>query len=229
MPSDTRRTVAIFSNLPARLRERFGLAVFHVLEVQSHGAGINQRGGGFGDVMITAFEIRRHRHAHASGDALHDGEHLALRDAFFIGIAEREGDARAGGGNRRKAGFFENARAGAIPRVRQDQNFRPVMQPPQQFRFFVLGAHGFHYRQAAGRRKARSVAQKKGNHRDCPNRRVEPGSRHPENITSWPSRRARGTCAYVARTFQRHILEAPALRPKWRDSIRCRSESHPFR
>ena len=114
---------------------------FHVLQIQADGARGDQAGSGFGDVTVAGFQIGGHWQRHGGADSCDGCEHQVLRDALAIGIAERECDSSAGGGDRGKAGQLKNARAGAIPCIRQHQNFRAAVQRTEQLRFFVLRFH----------------------------------------------------------------------------------------
>jgi hypothetical protein len=114
------------------------LAVF---QIQTNGPGFDQPGDGSGNIAVATLEIRRNRDSHTSGDALDDRQHFLPGDALAVGIAHRIRYARAGGGDGREARFFEDARAHAIPGVRQDQNVGTMVQRAEQLRFFGRCRH----------------------------------------------------------------------------------------
>ena len=60
-----------------------------------------------------------------------------------VGIAERVGDARRGGGNCGEAGILEDASAGHIPRVRKNEHVRPAMKLAELDCLIGAGFHGF--------------------------------------------------------------------------------------
>src|SRR5262245_46616223 len=86
------------------------------------------------------FDVGRHRHLDSADDARHGFDHLASRDDAAVGVPERGRNAGAGGGNRWKPFGFEDARGCCIPRVRQNENRRTLVQGPQSFRFIGHGA-----------------------------------------------------------------------------------------
>ena len=113
-----------------------------VLQIQANRARGDQSGGSRGDILVAALQVRSHWNPHAVGDAPDGCQHFRNGDAFAIGISQRVRHARASGGNGRKTGFFDDARAGAVPGIRQHQDLRPAMQPAKDFRLFGLACHG---------------------------------------------------------------------------------------
>jgi hypothetical protein len=75
----------------------------------------------FRRIAVTSFYIRADRYFDRAHDARHLGEHLLTRDSLAVWIAEAECYSGAGGGQGRKTGLRDDARAGRIPDVRQQQ------------------------------------------------------------------------------------------------------------
>src|SRR5260370_34148984 len=76
-----------------------------------------------------------------ASDAADTSQHFLPRNALAVGITQRKCDARGGGCNRGKARILEDAGAGAIPRVRQDEHPWSAMKLPELDHFIRFGVH----------------------------------------------------------------------------------------
>src|SRR5207237_2582787 len=67
-------------------------------------------------------------------------QHLGAADPLAVRISEHVGYAGAGSGNRWKPGLLDDAGAGDVPRVGQEEHAGSRVEPPQRFR--LLTRHG---------------------------------------------------------------------------------------
>src|SRR5260370_36739383 len=118
---------------------------YRARQIHPGGSRLNQferrRGGSFGAGTISRFDVSGYRYMNGASDAADTSQYCLSRNALAIGIAQREGDARRGGRNRGKARILEDAGAGDIPRVRQDEHPWSAMKLPELDRFIGLGFH----------------------------------------------------------------------------------------
>ena len=107
----------------AVLVHELGLAVvIGVLEVEPHGSGAEQAADELlGLEPVAGLHVGRDGHLHGRRDAPHRREHLVRRDRVVVRVAERRGDRRARGGDRRMAEPGHEARRGHVPDVGEHQ------------------------------------------------------------------------------------------------------------
>ena len=113
-----------------------------VLEIHSHGAGINHvarsSAGIFRSLPISRLYVRGHRYPDVGGDLRDGSNHLVIWNLLTIGESLRKRNARAGCRNRRKSRLFNDASAGDIPDVGQQQSTPSCMHRPEGFRLLRL-------------------------------------------------------------------------------------------
>ncbi len=116
-----------------------------VLQVHPDHSRLNQfarrLGGIFRIGTIPRFDVSGYRHMHSASDAADTSHHFLAWNALAVRITQRKSDARGGRCNRGEARFLEDAGAGHIPRVRQDEHARSAMELPELNRFVGLGFH----------------------------------------------------------------------------------------
>src|SRR6267143_5663182 len=70
-----------------------------------------------------------------------DFQHLVSRDALSVRISERESNSGAGRCNGWITQFFQNPRAGHVPRIGEHENRWSLMQLPELLGLFGLRSH----------------------------------------------------------------------------------------
>jgi len=93
-----------------------------VVDVAADDARLHRLPDGFGDSFrlhaVATLEVSADRQVDGAGDAFDPSHHLlAPEAALIVGHTEREGDAAAGGGERRKSGGLKHTGAAGVPRI----------------------------------------------------------------------------------------------------------------
>lgn len=102
-----------------------------VFEVDTDCAGFDNGANGLFEAVqirrVSTLDVGAQWNLEASCDARNQRQHLVARNRFAVRIAQRVGDAGAGGRDGGKTGGLENLRAGDIPRIRNHQDARAIM------------------------------------------------------------------------------------------------------
>lgn len=108
------------------------MVIANVFEIHADGAGGPNGLRGCDRVIIAGFDVGGDRDVDGTGDARDHLDHFGAGDTLAVGVSERERNSGAGGSERWKSGTLKNLGAGYVPRIRQQQRFRSVMQSSQK-------------------------------------------------------------------------------------------------
>ena len=118
--------------MPVGIAEAAG-GVVGVLEVAAGGPGDPQRGHQLGRLhAVAGLGVDRHGHLDAPCDPRGRGEHLVGRRTLVVLIAERRGNAAAGGRDHGKPSRDHGSRRGHVPGVRKQEGIARALQRSQQ-------------------------------------------------------------------------------------------------
>ena len=132
-------------NLQRELQERVLRIAGGILKIHSDCAGSEDVAGGAGGIFraiaISGFDVGGDRELDRLRDASDHRQHFFTRNALAVGISQGEGDAGAGGGDGAEAGLLNDAGAGDVPGVGQDEGVA-VMQGAEGIRSWFFADQG---------------------------------------------------------------------------------------
>ena len=77
---------------------------------------------------ITGFDVGGYGNPYGAGDPRNGGEHFFWWNFLAVRISQRSGDSGAGGRHGAVTGLFNNAGAGHVPDVGQNEHIAAAMQ-----------------------------------------------------------------------------------------------------
>jgi hypothetical protein len=148
---------ANFFQLPRKINQRTLRVTGSILKIDADGARFDHLARGSGSILwttsISGFHVCGDRNFNRAGDASDACQHLLGRDFLPIRIAQRKSNSGAGCGYGPESSFLNDAGAGYVPDVRQQQGFRPTMHLPKGTGFaflFFKTRHQFPYSSVFG-------------------------------------------------------------------------------